>query len=100
LQRTRSRDAFHFSQRVFVNDDGQSIDVGEAIADPRADPHALAADRETLAHIGASIGRMTPLERRALLGVVAGYRYDELGDRKRIDNAIGRARIRIRAEAA
>lgn len=99
-QRTANRQAFHFSRRVFVNEDGDTIDAGEWIPDRRADPYAIAADRETLVEIGRAADTMTPIERVSLFARASGMSYAEIGDAKRVDNALGRARAKLRRALA
>lgn len=56
------------------------------------------AERELLEQVS---GELTPLERRCLEGVILGYGYDDIAahlgiDRKSADNAIARARTKLR----
>jgi DNA-directed RNA polymerase specialized sigma24 family protein len=55
---------------------------------------------ERLRQITDAIRRLSPLERRVLLGVVNGRRYEELGPPKVVDNALQRARRHLREECA
>jgi hypothetical protein len=74
--------------------DGRSL--GDVVADRAPGPYERAVQREQLALITAAAGRLTELERRAIGGVLSDTAYTELGPKKTIDNAVQRARRRLR----
>lgn len=60
----------------------------------------VAEDRARLAAVLHAIDNdLTDLERRAIVGIAAGYSYAELGDPKRMDNLAYKARRKLRAAA-
>lgn len=61
----------------------------------------LAEDHEQIRAVLASIARdLTPIERQAVIGIASGLSYAEIGlPFKQIDNALARARRKLRAAA-
>ena len=92
-----------------VEDD--ELSVLDALASPGADPAEILESREEALSLLRSIAtELTPLERRALIGLANGYSYDELGPTlggrvtrhrdgspryKRAENAVIRARQKL-----
>lgn len=78
--------------------DGQEIQMLELLAARTPGPYRIVAARETLGELAAAIrSDLTPMERRSLAGVVNGVPYDEIGDRRSVDNAVQRARRKLAA---
>lgn len=77
---------------------GGIVALVDVVADPTAtDPleHVLAL--EALAELGARLATLTPLERTAYLRVeLDGEPYLAVGDRRSVDNALQRARHKLR----
>jgi RNA polymerase sporulation-specific sigma factor len=93
-------DAIHGS---VANDDETLAPLYELHPDPNADPAALLEQRDAVRTITRTIGRMSPLERAALVGIVfEGRSYAELETTadavsgKSIDNARQRAVKKLR----
>lgn len=87
------------AQRV-VASNNESIaddDAFDVIPDPRdGDPLTVLIQREQLAELAGGIMRLSPLERAATLRFAGGESYSDmadLGDTKRVDNALQRARL-------
>lgn len=59
----------------------------------------IAEDRERLRIVIAAIGRLSEFERHCVIGIGAGMSYGEIGDTKRVDNALTRARKKLREAA-
>jgi DNA-directed RNA polymerase specialized sigma24 family protein len=92
------------AERVVITEDGGDIAIGELIPDPASDIVEILALQQELRKLAEEIAKLTPLERRAVLGLAYGYSYDELeasesGAVKQIDNAIQRARVKLRRAA-
>lgn len=78
---------------------GGQVAVTDELADPTADPHRVVVARDTLARLSAAIADLTPLERDALTRMLNGHPH--VGGRdKQIDNAVTRARDKLRKVAA
>ena len=75
----------------------------EALCSPDPTPEELVILREKTAEMSRQMGvLLTPLERRCLDGVILGMSYAEIAekigsDRKSVDNAVARARVKLRA---
>ncbi len=68
--------------------------------DERDDPARRVEAGERFRSLVGRIAAMSPLERRAVFGFAAGYSYEEVADGgsvKSVDNAINRARRKLRA---
>jgi RNA polymerase sigma factor (sigma-70 family) len=61
-----------------------------------ADPADVVVAREEMRELLGRVAGLTPLERRCVIGVATGHAYEELGDPKVVDNAIARARTKLR----
>lgn len=86
--------------RVGRDDDGDELPILDLVADPRADVPTLAGQRHTLAVLARTIGTLTPAERRAVVGLANGLTYAQIGGRKKqVDNAVQRARRKLREAA-
>lgn len=90
------------SQAVSLNapvqesDDDSGLTVGDTLPSPDAeDPAERAIAREGLAEIVERSVRLTPLEREVIAGRLNGDSYDEIGSRKRVDNALQRAKHKL-----
>lgn len=81
--------------------DGSSIEgASEAIPDPRPDLCAQVAQTDALISILRACEGFTQVERRAFVGWAQGLSYDEIGGgRKSVDNALQRAKRKLRAAA-
>ena len=90
-------DAISLDGPAALNADDDDMTLGEMVPCPRREPPDELAERQAAARAAAVIlADLSDLERRALLGVLSGRRYAELGERKSIDNAVQRARSRVR----
>lgn len=69
------------------------------IPDPGADVFAQVAQTEALISILRACGTLTQVERCAFFGVIQGRSYAELGPVKQVDNALQRAKRKLRAAA-
>lgn len=87
------------SIRVLVDEDGVSDQAVDQL------PHLhqvadVAEDRERLAAVLRAIDTdLSPLERRCIIGVASGLSYAEIGPQKRVENALDKARRKLRAAA-
>jgi RNA polymerase sporulation-specific sigma factor len=79
---------------------GVEAPLGEVIPSREAGPHEQLEQREHLQQLAAAASRLTELERRAIGRTISGVPYDELGHPKSIDNALQRARRRLREACA
>jgi RNA polymerase sporulation-specific sigma factor len=68
----------------------------DVTSDPAADTAAQAIGHVVFVERAKTC---TAAELHALFGVAAGYTYAELGDTKQIDNALQRARVKLKAAA-
>jgi RNA polymerase sporulation-specific sigma factor len=94
---SRRQQPLTWARRSLRNSEGEELELAQLLPDPIGLEQLLEA-RERLRAIVAAAGRLTPLERRALFGLAAGYSYAELGDGlKRVDNAIQSGRRKLRA---
>jgi RNA polymerase sporulation-specific sigma factor len=84
------------AERRIRNSEGEEEDVCGFLADPASLELQVEA-REQLRAVLARVHYLTPLERRAIFGAVAGYRGRELGGLKQVDNARQRGRVKLRA---
>lgn len=57
----------------------------------------IAEHRAELRRLLRSLRTFTPIERRAVVGFAIGLTYDEIGERKQVDNALARARRKLAA---
>jgi RNA polymerase sporulation-specific sigma factor len=82
--------------------DDDSVPLGDLIPDGQPGVHEQAVKRseptakETL-HRLAERARLSDFEHRCVLGVMAGQSYAELGNEKAVDNALQRAKTKLRA---
>lgn len=102
-------------KHVFLNESvrhthdghGDVVPIADELPSRVGDPHAALAAKEALARIREVLGGLTDLERRSLLGVANGLSYSEIENglhvrgftSKQVDNAITRARTKLRAAA-
>lgn len=85
------------SARVLVNEDG---DISTIVNELPCLHHVTdaAEDRERLRLVLVAIDtQLTDFERHCVLGIAQGRDYLELGSYKRVDNALMRARKKLRA---
>lgn len=95
------------SERVARSpEDGQEIQVVDLLTDTLGrDPALVALEREELNELVGRFATLTALERRAVIGVIDGKTYCEIegvpagAKPKRIDNAVSRARAKLRDAA-
>lgn len=90
------------SVRVVGDADGTEHSALERIEAPDADPVDVLTAREEMRRLLASIrDDLTPLERHCLLGLLAGDSYSDIAPAraKAVDNALRRARKKLRAAA-
>jgi RNA polymerase sporulation-specific sigma factor len=80
--------------------DAHGAPLADTLPDRRLGPFERAEQRERLGRITAAARCLTPLERHALAGLLAGASYEQLGPPKTIDNALQRARRRLREACA
>jgi RNA polymerase sigma factor (sigma-70 family) len=78
----------------------EGIELAELIADRGPGPFERVHEREQLRQITAAIGSLSALERRALAGTLEGRPYHDIGPAKAVDNALQRARKRLRKACA
>ena len=76
--------------------------LNEALRELEPDDRTLAGLRGSTAgtassSLSALLAPLTPVERRAVVGVACGMAYAELGQSKSVDNALKRARQKLRA---
>jgi hypothetical protein len=79
---------------------GVETPLGELIPSREAGPHERLERREQLQQLAVAASRLTDLERRAVGGIISGVPYAALGETKSIDNALQRARRRLREACA
>jgi RNA polymerase sporulation-specific sigma factor len=89
------------ASRRFEQPGRNGVALGDAIADRTLSPHERAELREELQRLTAAASRLSGFERYALGGFLSGIPYTQLGDDvKSIDNAMQRARRRLRKACA
>jgi RNA polymerase sporulation-specific sigma factor len=92
------------SVRHVADEDGEPLDVFEVI-DSGVDVHGIVAAREQLAAVMDAFATLTPLERRWLLVAINqahspdGYAAKRDGRNKQAENAVDRARAKLRRAA-
>lgn len=103
---TRHRaQALNHAVRSGVGEDGDEIAMTDLLADPAADIVELLALQQELRELADEVARLSPLERRAVLGLAYGYSYAEIEGvdtstaAKQVDNALMRARNKLRVAA-
>ena len=84
------------AMRGAVNEDGEEIPLVELLPFPH-DTERVVVGRDTLARVTAALDQLSPLEREAVARAANGERY--VGE-KSIDNALARARVKLRKAAA
>lgn len=73
---------------------------GDTLPDPRQDVPTLVETKERLREVLERFELLTRLERRAVMGTAfCGLQHDAIGNPKTIDNALQRARRKLRQEA-
>lgn len=82
-----------------VSDEGELLDVIDVQPDPLADPEEQLLRRERLRAIVRALPQLSPLERCAIEFSVNDVAYTTLPWPKRIDNALQRARKKLREAA-
>lgn len=82
--------------RVATSEEGDTCDLVDLLPGPH-DTERVVVGRDTLARVTAALEQLTPLERLAVARAANGERY--AGD-KSIDNALARARVKLRKAAA
>lgn len=88
-----------------TDDDGQRalLPIVDTLEDPRADPVDILIGRDELAEFMARMETLSPLERRAVIGLANGLTYAEIDGGpagvkpKWVDNALTRARRKLAA---
>jgi RNA polymerase sigma factor (sigma-70 family) len=98
-ERTLGKQLLDRTDRVVRTQDDELLAAAEQIPDPRGDVPGWALAREDCRRFRAILPSMPLLERRSIVGCVLGLTYDEIGPRKQVDNAIQRAKLRLRAAA-
>jgi len=92
------------SIRWLENEDGGELEVFEILPDTTCGPERIAEAREELSHVVHAMNFvLTDTERLALQGVLNDRSYDDIvvqigGNRRTVDNAVQRARRKLRAE--
>jgi RNA polymerase sigma-H factor len=87
--------------RVGVSENGTPIEIIDLLPSPHSrDPYLVYVSKEDLARLLAGLARLSPLERRAVIGVANGLTYVEIVEAlgrnvKAVDNATQRARRRL-----
>lgn len=77
---------------------GEDATLGESVADVAASAWEVLEHRGTIALLFNNIGTLTPFEQRALIRCgMNGEPYRAVGEEKAIDNALTRARRKLRA---
>jgi RNA polymerase sporulation-specific sigma factor len=87
------------SARYGTNDEGEELAAVELLHAPGADPADIAEQREELARMARGVAGLSALERRALVGYLNGLTYAQIGNEQSIDNALQRARLKVRRAA-
>jgi len=89
------------SLRMGTSESGESVTLIDLLPSPiSTDPVDVLIRKERVLEVLRRLNGLSDLERDATLGIVAGLSYrqmEHLGDHKRIDNAIQRARRRLAA---
>lgn len=85
--------------RVLRNEEGELLAITEIVPDPCADVARIAEGRRELRALLEALPLLSELERRAVAGRLQGYSYAELGEHGSIDNALQRARTKLRRAA-
>jgi RNA polymerase sporulation-specific sigma factor len=99
LGNSKRQRLFNGALRV-VHIDGEQHDAVDLAADPQADPVEQLALREELSRIRQAARALTPLELRCLGVIVGGGSYADTGvPFKSVDNAVQRARMKLRDAA-
>lgn len=93
------------SVRVFTDEDGSILDVGDVIEDRNADPHEILDRRSDLATVARTLAGASPWERHVARLRLQGAGYDEIAapigvNVKSVDNALQRVRQQIRLRLA
>lgn len=87
------------SVREFVTDDGFSVDAAEALPCLHQVTDRV-EDREQLRAVLRAIEHdLSDLERHCVIGIAQGLSYAEIGLPSQVDNALMRARRKLRAAA-
>lgn len=94
------------SVRIGFSDNGDPIEIADLLPSPLCrDPYVIAAEKERLASVLDRMKTLSPLERRAVLGLANGLTYVEIsaaggGEKmKAIDNAVQRGRRKLEEAA-
>ena len=84
-----------------VSDEGETLDMVDLLADPDADPHEQLVLRSRLVAITDGMAKLSALERRWLLASIHedGWSHADGRANKAADNAVQRARRKLRAAA-
>jgi RNA polymerase sporulation-specific sigma factor len=91
-----------FASRVTVDEHGEQTGVIDVFPDPAGDASEILDGRAKIETIVRSIRRdLSPLERESIVGFAfLDETYAEIGATKRVDNALMRARRKLRAALA
>lgn len=94
------------SIREGVNEEGERLAIVDLLSSPHElDPYMVVLAKERVEALKLAMGHLTALERRAMLGVANGQSYAEIegceaGSKpKWVDNAVQRARLKLRDAA-
>lgn len=93
------------SARIGVSESGEAIEIVDLLpSDLCLDPYLIVVAKEQLADLIARMPKLTPLERRSILGLANGLTYSEVADligvtEKSVDNARVRAHLKLREAA-
>lgn len=88
------------SARWGKTDAGEDIEVVDLLPSPfSVDPYRVIVAKERLAALLTGVKKLSPTERRALLGIANGLAYEQIGPYKQVDNALQRARLKLRDAA-
>lgn len=77
--------------RVALDEDGETVPIVDLLEGQRSEGGSAANQLVAMRLL------LTPLERRAVVGVACGMAYAELGEFRSVDNALQRARRKLRA---
>lgn len=94
LQAARKHEILTDATRAAYNEDGERLEILELVGSIPLEREVLG--REEIREIIRDLDGMTVSERRALVGLAIGCSYEECGDPKKVDNALQRARHKIR----